>query len=136
MVFAREAMAEALAELDARYERERHVPFANAAVRLIEQMDDASDRRDWDGFVAMLSPDYTVTDQRRAMQHESDRPLHFWRIMFALDEWRLRRTMVATRGDRLALMTSTVVFRDGEAGPAEVQTIQVFEVDAAGRLLY
>ena len=70
------------------------------------------------------------------MQRESADPLHFWRVMFALDEWRLRRTTVATRGDRLALMTSTVVFRDGEAGPAEVQTIQVLELDAAGRLLY
>ena len=136
VVFARNAMAEALAELDARYERERHMPFANVVVRLIGQMDDASDRRDWDGFVAMLSPDFRHTDQRRAMQRESTDPLHFWRIMFALDEWRLRRTTVATRGDRLALMTSTVVFRDGEAGPAEVQTIQVLELDAAGRLLY
>ena len=70
------------------------------------------------------------------MQRVPTDPLHFWRTMFALDEWRLRRTTVATRGDRLALMTSTVVFRDGEAGPAEVQTIQVFELDAAGRLLY
>jgi hypothetical protein len=49
-----------------------------------------------------------------------------------LDEFRFERTLIASRGERLALTRDAVTFRDGESGRAEVEAINLCEVDEQG----
>jgi hypothetical protein len=55
--------------------------------------------------------------------------------MFSLDDWRLQRTPVATRGEHLGLFRIACSFSDGVAGPAIVETITILEAGADGRLI-
>ena len=58
------------------------------------------------------------------------------RVLFALDHKHLERTLVAIRGDRLALTRNTVTFEDGEAGPAEVNYLSLLQTDLHGRVTH
>ena len=55
--------------------------------------------------------------------------------MFALDEWAFERSLLATRGDRFALVRATCRFHDGASGPAESTAVTILEVADDGRLL-
>jgi hypothetical protein len=52
--------------------------------------------------------------------------------LLTLDEFRFDRTLVATRGERLALTHDLVTFRDRDYGPAEVAAYNVCEIDERG----
>ena len=123
----------AIAELDARYRSETNL-FENAAWRAALRVRDASNNRDWEHFLDTLDPAFVSDSHRHAvlLHLEGDNALDAQRAMFALDTFRFDRTLLATRGERLALTTDTVAFTDGLAGPSEVVTISLLECDAAG----
>jgi hypothetical protein len=62
-------------------------------------------------------------------------PHSVYRTMFALDEWHFERSLLATRGDRLALVRQSCRFQDGAAGPAESTAVVILEVAEDGRVL-
>ncbi|HJR24196.1 MAG TPA: nuclear transport factor 2 family protein [Acidimicrobiales bacterium] len=131
------AMADALAELEARHASgDRFRPRANLAWRAAVRQREASDAADWDAFAATLAPSFEYVDRRRVMWVPPAADPHaIYRQMFALDEWTFRRALLATRGEHLALVRTTVEFRDGEAGPSEVTTISVTEVGPDGLIV-
>ncbi|MCI0347777.1 MAG: nuclear transport factor 2 family protein, partial [Chloroflexi bacterium] len=96
-------------------------------------LDAASDAEDWDAFTAVLHPEYQAVDRRRTVSESGH--AQTYGIMFGLDEWRRRHVLIATRGDRLVLVRSSVRFRDGASGHAEVETLTIFEVAPDGRII-
>jgi hypothetical protein len=96
----------------------------------------AADRKDWDAFAGTCHPAHEYVDRRRALRPPADAtPLAPYDTMFQLDDWELRRTLLATRGERFALVQGTCLFQDGATGPAESTGIGVMEVADDGRLL-
>jgi hypothetical protein len=81
-----------------------------------------------DGFAASLSPDVVVVDHNWLVLSGDD-ALATNSVMISLDEFELTRHLVATSGDRLALIHDRVAFRDGDAGPAEAEGYGLYEVD-------
>jgi DNA-binding SARP family transcriptional activator len=112
-------------------------PAGNLAWRAAQRHDVALNSKNWDAMVATLAPDNEVDDRRTGISlvvtgEEALRSVH--RIAFTLDRCWSHRDLIATRGDRLALVRSTIRFEDGQAGPAEVQCFNLFQVDEHGRV--
>ena len=134
------ARDEALAELDQRHAARQgaraDVLEGNAAWQTSLLQEAAAAADDWDAFTATLHPAYEYVERRRGMWLPSGATaLSVPRAMFDLDEWDFRRTLLATRGERLALVRQTCRFRDGSTGPAESSAVAVLEVAADGRLI-
>ncbi|HEX5065527.1 MAG TPA: hypothetical protein VFY49_05395, partial [Myxococcota bacterium] len=124
----------ACAELDARDAAEPASPrIGNLATRAEERACEASAAGDWDRFAALFSPHFRSSDRRHLMRLELDRDqlLEPIRPIF---EMGLRRTyrVLATRGERLALVGVRLEGSDAASGPSEVEFIQVLEVDDRG----
>ena len=114
-------------------------PECNHAWRAAQKQDVAHNSKNWDAMVATLAPDNEVDDRRTGISlvvagDEALRSVH--RIAFTLDRCWSHRDLIATRGARLALVRSTIRFEDGQAGPAEVQCFNLFQVDERGRLTH
>jgi hypothetical protein len=114
-------------------------PAGNLAWRTAQKHDVALNSKNWDAMVATLAPDNEVDDRRTGISlvvrgEEALRSVH--RIAFTLDRTWSHRDLIATRGERLALVRSTIRFQDGQAGPAEVQCFNLFQVDQQGRLTH
>jgi len=108
--------------------------FPNLAWRAIRAHVDAVNTGDWNAFAATLAPDLEDDDRRSMVARvtRGDEARAVSRTMFALEECRLDRVLLATRGDRLALVRTTATFRDGAVGPAESTGLNVYQVDEAG----
>jgi hypothetical protein len=109
-------------------------PFANAAWRAATTQARAVNTHDWGAFAATLAPG-SVNDDRRtgvAIVTRGDDAMVVYRYLFTSDHCRQARELLATRGDHLALVRSTVWLSDGVAGLAEVVSLTVCEVDEAG----
>ena len=127
-------VAEAYAELD-RVSADDAAPRANAAWRTSEAIYAAVDARDWTAVLSLIAPDF-VNDTRRsgvAMVTTGEQALSAFRSIFLLDDYADRRTLLATRGEHLALIRTLDRFESGEVGPAEVETLTMIEVDELGR---
>ena len=68
------------------------------------------------------------------MHLTGDDALSSTRVLFGLDEWNVELSLVATRGDDLALVSTRTTFTDGVAGPAEVVSLNVMEAGPLGRV--
>jgi hypothetical protein len=136
--FDEDDVAGALAELERRYEAENLAErsVTTAAWRTSLAQEAAAARRDWDAFAATLHPAYEYVERRRVMWMPAGaQPDSYARTMFALDEWHLERTLLATRGDRVALVRQSCRFHDGASGPAESTAVAILEVAEDGRVL-
>jgi hypothetical protein len=125
----------ARAALEARHAQltiEARTPAGNRAWEVAVAVRDAFNRRDWEGFTALLHPDLTYVDHHHFLYQGGEAALGTYRVLFALDEFHFDRTLLATRGDRLALFSDVVTFRDGDAGPAEVEAFNLYEIDEQG----
>jgi class 3 adenylate cyclase/ketosteroid isomerase-like protein len=107
----------------------------NAAWRVAAAAADAMNRRDWTGFTALLHPDITYIDHHHSLHQGGDAALGTYRVLFTLAEYRFDRSLVDTKGDQLALIRDFVTFRDGDAGPAEVEAYNIYEIDADGLVI-
>ena len=111
-------------------------PFANAASAIAAPLIAAVVATDWARYEALFAETFRGFDRRRLVQLELDRDAHvaFARELADGRRARGRSELVATRGERLALMRLPFVFEDADVGPSEVDSLLVMEVDAAGRL--
>ncbi len=106
--------------------------FPNLAWRALRAFNAAANPRDWDTFRAGLEPTVEFQDRRvgLAVTLIGDEARAHWRVLFDVDEFRLEAELLATRGERLALVHESVVLRDGAAGPAEIAALGLVETDA------
>ena len=119
----------------ANLELERLAPAADQhdsmAWRAAVRMATATNERDWDAYVALLAPGHRQRDRRPALPNE-DSHLDEHRVLFGLDDIAYERAAVALHGDRRVLCRDVIWFRDGAVEDAEIATLQLVEVDAAG----
>jgi len=54
------------------------------------------------------------------------------RVLYSLDDWTVERSLLATRGDRLALVEERTWFVDGAAGESEILSLSIVECDTSG----
>ncbi len=91
---------------------------------------------DWGALVASLAPRFEVIDRRKAVSvPEASDPMRGYRLLFSLDDWSFERTLLATHGERRVLTHDVVWVTDGAVVDAEVESVNVYEVDSAGRLV-
>jgi DNA-binding SARP family transcriptional activator/tetratricopeptide (TPR) repeat protein len=109
--------------------------FENAAWRAATALRDASNRRDWQAALDTFDPAFVYIDLTHGNQLRlvREHALDPQRVLFGIDESRQRGELVATRGDRLALMHEYVWMVDGVAGPAEIETLTLVETGLDGR---
>jgi hypothetical protein len=112
-------------------------PFGNSAWRTAAAQVRAINVQDWEAFVATLAPDGQVDDRRKGLVlvYRGREATELHRTSFTLDHCRMERTLLATRGEHLALVETTVTFEDRHAGEAEVVCLVVLEVDDRGHLV-
>ncbi len=108
----------------------------NAATRAGDRYQEAFNRRDWRTIGELYAPSIAYDDRRRATRLTGDREmlLASLRLIATRPTSRLASTVLATAGDRLALVRSR--WSGGEQGSDfEVEHLSVREVDAEGRLI-
>src|SRR5262249_38024785 len=135
-LFDSEHDAEALAGFDEVTAASQAVSFENAATRLLDRFRDAWETRDWERVAGCLAPGYRRMDRRKMVRIEFDRDaqLESLRLLFEMRPSRWTDRLLATRDDRLALARTRVDAEgsEGDAGPRELEILQVLEVDDRG----
>lgn len=111
--------------------------FANAATATSEPVIACLVAHDWAGFSAHFAESFRCLDRRRMVQLDFDRDgyVAFTREVADGRSARGAAEILATRGDRLALVRSTFVFTDADVGPSEIAFLLVTEVDRNGRIV-
>jgi ketosteroid isomerase-like protein/tetratricopeptide (TPR) repeat protein len=109
--------------------------FANAASRTIQKFARAWRERDWDGVVALTAPTHQMDDRRPLMRMQISGPEFFAneRMLFQETASQWRGELLATRGERLALLRMRFTAEADGSGPMAVEMFDVIEVDDAGR---
>ncbi len=124
-------MDAAYAALDARGANFAAEHFANAAWRAELRLQRAQEDRSWQGFLDALAPGFELHENRAGTQIDAhgDAALDMYRVLYSLDDWAVERSLLATHGDRLALVEDRTWFVDGAAGESEVLSLEVVESD-------
>ena len=106
----------------------------NTASRTWRAVNDAWRARDVAGFEALHPRPLRYRDRRRLFQLDLDRTgfLDFTRPLLTMRDGRMSLDLVATRGERLALMRSTMEMEDDSVGPSVIESLIVIEVDDRG----
>jgi hypothetical protein len=106
-----------------------HLP--NLAWRVCCRLTAAANARDWDAYKAAVAHAVEYSDRRTGLAAEltGDETRALWQAMFKVDELRLNQGLVATRGDRLALIRGVAFSRDGNVDLAEAAGVSVIETD-------
>src|SRR5262249_977343 len=106
----------------------------NAATRGVDRVEAAWAARDWEVIAARFAPGLRVDDRRGHVHLELDRDQHLasLRFRFEMRASRYTKEVLATRGDRLALLRDRFELADGDVGPSETQSLVVTESDERG----
>jgi class 3 adenylate cyclase/ketosteroid isomerase-like protein len=136
----------ARAELAARYAAELASParparIENAATRSFDRFERAWAARDSDAIASLYAPDFRLSDRRRLVRLELGREelLDGLRRTLGMQEARLSAgagrpgELLATRGERLALLRGGFVVRSGDVGLSEIEMLTLLEVDPSGQ---
>jgi ketosteroid isomerase-like protein len=123
----------------ARYEEIRSraraaAPFENAATRASDRLVALWSARDWAGLARLLPPPFRFHDRRRIALLEIDRDAYV-ESMHTLGEMastHIESELLATRGERLALMRRRMELAGGDVGPSELQNLTLTETDERG----
>jgi class 3 adenylate cyclase/ketosteroid isomerase-like protein len=109
-------------------------PFENAATRDLERFAAAWNARDWRGVEDCYAPGFRRFDRRKLILLDLDREQHLeWlRMTFGMASRRIGITVLATRGERLALAKFLVAMTDRDVGATELEFLIVHEVDESG----
>ncbi len=112
-------------------------PITNAAAQAVERTLEAMAARDWERFGTFFAASFRNIDRRAMVRLELDRDqwLASNRALVEMTSSRPRRTMLATRGDRLAMFRATWEGTAGAMGRSEIDWLMVVEVDAHGDVL-
>jgi hypothetical protein len=107
----------------------------NAATRLTGRFTAAWAARDWEGLAALFAPGFRLTDRRRYAQVALDRDRHLESLRFRFEMRSSSTTLevLATRGQRLALVRQRFELADGDVGPSETESVNVAESDEHAR---
>ncbi|MGH7896595.1 MAG: nuclear transport factor 2 family protein, partial [Candidatus Binatia bacterium] len=127
--------AEALARFDElTAEPAATARFTNAATRAIDRWAEAWEAHDWERIAAVFAPEFRVLDRRTLVHLDLDRDQHLesLRMIFEMSSHHLPWELLATRGERLALVRGRIDVADRQIGPSDVEFLQVLEVDAHG----
>lgn len=109
----------------------------NAASRAEHRLFDRSSTHDWAAIAEILAPDSFVDDRRRVVNVGSwDGRDVVLANMRALAEGlaQVSLTVIATRGDRLALIRVWSFNRDSRQGEFDIEMLGIAETDADGRI--
>lgn len=108
--------------------------FANAATRAVERGTAALAARDWESFAELFADGFRNFDRRTMVRLESDREqwLAGLREIVELTSSRPTLELLATRGDRLALVRMLWQGAEGDIGPSELDWMLILEVDDRG----
>ena len=112
--------------------------FENTATRTGLQLRAAMEALDWAGVASLIAPEFRSSDRQSFAHLESGRDewLTAARTLFAqLSHSHLRGELLATRGDRLALIRAHWTTGGGAVGPSEIVWLQLIETDADGRVV-
>ncbi|HTO55121.1 MAG TPA: nuclear transport factor 2 family protein, partial [Myxococcota bacterium] len=140
--FPTDDLAAAQRELEARYAAlegsQSSDPLLippNAASRTGDRLQRAIEVRDWDGVRALFAPVLEYEDRRRGAQLQGDHETFLASARtYAANQERMKRTLLATAGDRhsLTLLRRSGTTPDVEAW--EVESLSLLELDAEGRI--
>ena len=110
------------------------VRFANAATRAVERGASALAARDWDAFAALMAPGFRHFDRTRIAQIETDGQdwLASFRRMVEMTSAPPAYEVLATRGERLALMAMVWRGSDLDIGESEIEWRLIIEVNGRG----
>ena len=130
-------MDAAIAELDAQHAGSQQ---DTACVRLIRQLDATYDRDAWEELAQSIAPVVSVESRRKIVgvlrvdnsQSEWLNAAKDYRKIVA--QVRYRHTVVAVRGERLALTSLEVGTKDQTPGAPRDALLQLYGLDEAGRL--
>ena len=106
----------------------------NLATRAAERGADAWRAHDWAAYDALLAPGFRSIDRRGHVQLELDREgwLASYRELRDMTTALPTPEVVATRGQRLALIRTHWTAAAGDVGPSEIENLTVFETDENG----
>lgn len=127
----------AIAEMDAQHVR---LELDTACVRVISRLDAAYDRDDWDEVAQCIAPVVSVESRRKIVGIDRfDNSQSEWldgakHYREALAQMRYRHTVVAARGERLALTSLEVGPKDQSPGAPRDALLQLYGLDETGRL--
>jgi hypothetical protein len=134
-VFEPDRHAEALARFDELTAAPPPARIQNAATLAMQRSLEAWQARDWERFAA-LGAAFRGIDRRRLVRLELDRDawLASYRQMFEMTSG-FHAEVLATRGERLAMMRFRWQGTDRSIGPSEIESLGVLEVDGHGEVL-
>jgi ketosteroid isomerase-like protein len=106
----------------------------NAATRWTARFNGAWATGDWERVAALYPPGFRCFDRRKLVQLELDREEHHQRLraFFEMSRSRNAAGVIATRGDRLALVRIQWEGSDHAVGESEIEFVAVVEVDGRG----
>jgi class 3 adenylate cyclase len=118
---------------------EKSVEVDNACVRAIRKLEAAFDREAWGEIEKMYAPDVFVESRRRALGFtRNDLPSGDWpakaRRLRETGGMRHRTTVIAMRGERLALTQVDIGTSDLSPGAPHDEVVQLFGIDTEGRI--
>jgi hypothetical protein len=110
-------------------------PPANTASRAMQKTERCWRERDWNGVVACFTSTHVMDDRRALfrMQVQGEQFFANERLLFDLGASEWTSELIATRGDRLALLRVQFTGEAEGSGPMTVEVLDVVEVDADGR---
>jgi class 3 adenylate cyclase len=112
----------------------------NACVRAIRRAVDAANREDWGEVEQVLGKNVNVESRRKIITFtQADRISGGWtqelrRLSSEIGQIRYDLTVVAIRGERLALVRLVVGTEDASVGAPESEMLQVYGIDTEGLL--
>ncbi len=124
-----------LAELAAPTSAEPH--FENAASRAWREVIAVWRQRDGERFAALHPTALLYRDHRRLVQLDLDRDefLAFTRPLLEMRSNSASNDLLATRGERLALMRSTLEMADDSVGPSAIDSLLLIETGERGAIV-
>jgi hypothetical protein len=111
-------------------------PFANAATRAADRLTKLVSARDWQGYVHVLGADSRYSDRRKLALLELDRDgvIEFSQSLREVSSIAVISELIATRGNRLALVRWLIRATGGDVGPSEIDTLSLFEMNDRGEV--
>ncbi|WP_235632340.1 BTAD domain-containing putative transcriptional regulator [Mycolicibacterium rutilum] len=138
--FDTDDLAAAVAEMEAAYARQAgdRAPAGNVASRAYDRVTALFATRDWNAMADAMAEDMVDHDHRRmvngGIRHGRDVHLANSRAVVEIGGESLTATVIATRGDRLALCRSTILGRGDRSDAFRIEFLSVVEVDAEDRI--
>ncbi|WP_442387489.1 BTAD domain-containing putative transcriptional regulator [Mycobacterium sp.] len=125
----------ALARFDELHPQARRLE--NAATQVAERLRANFAARDWTARAELLADDCSVDDRRRVVnagnQHGRDADIANMRAIAALGVVNIALTVIATRGERLALSRARMSGRDQRPEAFYTETLTILEIDTNNR---